>query len=814
MTTSPSAGPSLAACTIVAHNYLPMARVLARSFLKWHPEASFSVIVIDHPLEARGLADEPFTVVPITELDFGDEGFENMATIYDVTEFATSVKPFALQHLLRSAECAFYIDPDIEVYERLDPLVDATMQAGITLTPHCLSPIAHDGAEPGEAAIMAAGVYNLGFIGVARRAGEFLQWWAARLRRWALIDPAQQLFTDQRWIDLAVPIFHPHIVRSTAYNVAYWNLDQRLLTKQQGRYLVDGEPLRFFHFSGYDPATPFWVSKYQQSAPRVLMSEQPALVELCSEYAASLAASRRPTDSHLPYGWHEAFPGVVLCRELRRFFHAELVRADRGEGEVPPSPFLPGGAERFRHWLCTVAPDSVAPATRSAMAIWHGRADLRAATPDVADGRADGLRHWVERGGMVEYPHLALLGWTQPRPASDSSPAGGDGVDLVGYLTAELGVGQAGRLAEQALTAAGVDVATTVTSRTLSRQRSAYDPSGAAGHRTIVAAVNADQLGLLRRDLGAGFFEGRYTIGQWFWETESFPVRFHHAFSWVDEVWAATTHMCDAFTAGAPTGLPVTHMPLPLLAPPVDHTLSRAALGLTDRFTFLFCFDMFSIIERKNPLAIVNAFRAAFRPNEGPALVIKTINGGARLAALEHLRWQCRDRDDITVIDGYLDTATSGALMAHADCYISLHRAEGLGLTMAEAMSLGKPVIATAYSGNMDFMTPETALLVPWSPVAVPSGAEPYDVGSVWADPDIGVAASLMQRVVADPELAARIAAAGQRDLAARFSPAVCGARMRQRLEQIWSTDVVEPRHVNPSAGRPVDRLEGGPRAR
>ena len=146
MTTSPSAGPSLAACTIVAHNYLPMARVLARSFLKWHPEASFSVIVIDHPLEARGLVDEPFTVVPITELDFGDEGFENMATIYDVTEFATSVKPFALQHLLRSAECAFYIDPDIEVYERLDPLVDATMQAGITLTPHCLSPIAHDGA--------------------------------------------------------------------------------------------------------------------------------------------------------------------------------------------------------------------------------------------------------------------------------------------------------------------------------------------------------------------------------------------------------------------------------------------------------------------------------------------------------------------------------------------------------------------------------------------------------------------------------------------------------------------------------------------
>ena len=96
------------ACTIVAHNYLPLARVVARSFLEHHPAARFVVVLVDRPIEARGLSGECFEVLPITDIDFGDEGFEYMATSYGVTEFATAIKPFALRHLIlaRQAACS------------------------------------------------------------------------------------------------------------------------------------------------------------------------------------------------------------------------------------------------------------------------------------------------------------------------------------------------------------------------------------------------------------------------------------------------------------------------------------------------------------------------------------------------------------------------------------------------------------------------------------------------------------------------------------------------------------------------------------
>jgi hypothetical protein len=218
-----------AACTIVAHNYLPQARVLADSFHRHHPEARFVVVVVDRPIETRLAHGENFEALPVTDIDFGDEGFADMAMIYDVTEFATAVKPFALRHLLKEHECVFYLDPDIQLFSRLDPLIEATLAAGWSLTPHCLHPILRDGTSPTEHDIMQAGIYNLGFVGVTSQATEFIEWWAERLRRDAIIDPANQLFTDQRWIDLAVPIFAPHIERSTAYNVAYWNVDQRRL---------------------------------------------------------------------------------------------------------------------------------------------------------------------------------------------------------------------------------------------------------------------------------------------------------------------------------------------------------------------------------------------------------------------------------------------------------------------------------------------------------------------------------------------------------------------------------------------------------
>ena len=136
---------------------------------------------------------------------------------------------------------------------------------------------------------------------------------------------------------------------------------------------------------------------------------------------------------------------------------------------------------------------------------------------------------------------------------------------------------------------------------------------------------------------------------------------------------------------------------------------------------FLFMFDYVSVFERKNPLAVMRA-STAFFAGEGPVLVIKSVNGDLKPLDRERVRLAAADRPDVVFIDDYVTNGERNALMASADAYVSLHRSEGFGLTMAEAMTVGKPVIATGYSGNLDFMTEENSFLVHYKVGVVPPG--------------------------------------------------------------------------------------------
>ena len=255
----------------------------------------------------------------------------------------------------------------------------------------------------------------------------------------------------------------------------------------------------------------------------------------------------------------------------------------------------------------------------------------------------------------------------------------------------------------------------------------------------------------------------------------------------LDEVWAASTFIRDAIAAAAPPTVTVTHLAIPLCAPTIDPKLTRDSFGLPAGFMFLFSWDMFSVLDRKNPYGVMKAYKEAFAPSDGALLVLKTMNGRSNLQLLEKLRWSCRDRPDIIVIDEVFDQLRIGSLTNLCDCYVSLHRSEGLGLTMAEAMLLGKPVIATGYSGNVDFTTPDVAHVVRWKPTEVPATAPPYRVGSIWADPDLGHAAELMRAVLDDPAAAQILGAAAQSKLLETYSLERCGAAMNARLEEIWS---------------------------
>lgn len=778
----------LAAFTVVARNYLPYATVLARSFLNHHENSHFYCVVVDDDVYPGRLREVGSDFIGVSRLAEMIDDFWLMATYYDVTELSTAVKPFVLDDLLRRHDVVFYIDPDIFIYAPLNALAEQTLNGGWTLTPHCLAPMPRDGLTPTEAEIMQSGIYNLGYVGVSSAAQPMLRWWQERLRRDAISDPSRQLFTDQRWIDMAAGMFRPVVVEDPGCNVAYWNLDQRSLTIHDDGVRVQGHQLKFFHFSGFDPRRPWWLSKHHPTQPRNLVSSSDALAYLCDNYARLVVAAQQNSGLAASYKWNEIAPGLPLTRGLRRYVRNACLEADKGKCRYPPSPFVEG-ARVFLEWLREIPDGDWRP--RFVSVVLHSRPDVAEHfRSDIEKKDLNHILHWLRTTGASEMPWLTMI----QRLIDDSTPALSQpnavplrraGVDVVGYLRSEHGVGEAGRLVSLGLESAGVSVGTVSSSRTQSRQLAEYDVSGDLEHRICLLAVNADQVGIVAQDLGPGALEGRYVIGQWFWELERFPSHLSSAFDVVDEVWVATEFIASAIRQAAPSDVTVEVVPLPLVAPPTDPRLTRPDFGLDDRFMFYFSFDMLSVMGRKNPLGLIEAYVSAFSEDEGTQLVIKCMNGDRDLQQLEQLRWVARDRPDIKIMDEYLSRAAAGSLCALSDCYVSLHRSEGLGLTISEAMALGVPTISTGYSGNTDFVTPESGVLIPASMQPVGTGHSPYDPTAEWASPDLGLAAAAMRDMATHPEEARRIGERGRDHIQKHFSVAVTGARMRDRINTI-----------------------------
>jgi glycosyltransferase involved in cell wall biosynthesis len=829
------------ACTIVAGNYLPAARLLAESFLEHHPEDAFTILLLDatESEQANG-----YEILSPYEIGIDRRELHRMASIYDVKELATAVKPWLLKTLVTrgSEDVAVYFDPDIEVFAALDDVATLAREHSIVLTPHYTTPLPADGLLPDDMMILQAGTYNLGFIGVARDALGFLDWWSARLARDCLVAIDRGAFVDQRWVDF-VPVLFDHVVlRDPACNVAYWNLHERRLTWTGERYEVDGAPLRFFHFSGFDASTPTLLSAHMAAWPRILLSDHPDLARICREYAAKLIERGYVEHKRLPYRFDRMARGIPFAPRIRELYRTVLEEAERTGRPAPPDPFDPATEEAFLDWLREpVGPGGL---WRHLHATYRKRVDLQVAFPLVGTVHRDRFLRWLASTGRHEeqiplellpplsrrpttvamsrlthtrvrlearlqdavYRHPALaravpsyrmlqrlalgLG-ARPAPTEvaddlqlDIADEPARGLNVVGYLRAELGVAELARKLIDGAERAGIRHSTITYSNVVSRQQFPFEERDGtrAPYDTNLICLNADQLPIFARQAGPRFFAGRYTIGVWFWELEVFPDAFHGAFELVDELWVASEFIRDALVAV--DRKPVLIVPFPLEAPAAA-PLDRAVLGLPDSFLFFFSFDFLSVPERKNAVGLVKAFERAFAPGEGPALVIKSINGDRNLAALERLRMAALGRPDVHVIDGYLEAAAEDGLMASCDCYVSLHRSEGLGLTMAEAMSYGKPVIATRYSGNLTFMDDENSYLVPYAPARVPPGCEPYPPGAAWAEPDLDRAAALMRQVYEHQDEARDRGSRAQHDIATLHSVERTAEFMSRRFAEI-----------------------------
>lgn len=676
-----------------------------------------------------------------------------------------------------------------------------------------------------------------------------LNWWKERLYNHCFSAPEKGMFVDQKWIDLVPAMLEDvYILREPGYNVAYWNLHERDVVFKDERYYVNGGPLYFFHFSGFVFADIECISKYQNrftlkelpTLRRLFERYRDLLVQhdylktrewpyafgffdngvpitdLLRKFYWGLRHQGRDFGNPFETGPEDSFYNylnkrVVQDKPITNLLHyIYYLRVDLQRAF--PDPF---GRDlyRFVDWartslkkeyglddrLMPFLQDQIVEMRESSRAFRLQAYKLKRKLKQLVWNTGTRYAGIVKRIPLLNsyaervYTRLSMEGflvstsYDVEEAIERMNTTGSDrklGVNIAGYIDTESGVGESVRCIIRACQETDIPfVLNNIEQQFYRRQDRTYTEfSNDNPYRINLLHVNADQAPLVARSLGEEYFRDRYNIGYWYWELSRFPEEFHGAYGLFNEIWVASAFCQESISATSP--VPVVKIPPPVEVR-IERPYDRRHFGIPENaFVFMMLFDFLSFIERKNPMAVIKAFRMAFGRGEDVMLVVKSTNARYHREAFQKLVDDVRG-DNVLIIDRYLNRDELHSLMNVCDCYVSLHRSEGFGLPMAEAMFLGKPVIATGYSGNLEFMNVENSFLVKYRLVELQRDYGPYKKGNLWAEPDVEHAAELMRFVAEHPEDACQVAKRGSEFVKGFFSAQLIGKKIKERIEII-----------------------------
>jgi GT2 family glycosyltransferase/glycosyltransferase involved in cell wall biosynthesis len=834
--------PAMAICTIISKNYLSYARVLAGSFLE-HNKGQVFVLLTD---KLEGYFDrekEKFTLIEIDRIKFRIPEFDSFCFKYNITELNTAVKPYYLEYLFEEYKLdkLVYFDPDILITDGLGDISKMLERSSMVLIPHITQPYP-DTKKPFELDILKSGVYNLGFLALSYTDStkRLLRWWKERLSHHCRIDLEKGLFVDQKWIDLIPGFFaDAFILRDPTYNIAYWNLHYRDIRMINGDIYAGDKKAHFLHFSGFDPLNPEKVSKHQD---RFRLSDLSHASGIFDSYRDRLMAEGFRDSKEWPCVFEYFDNGVripVIARKIYSELSSEMMKSFG-------NPFTALPKDSYFNWLNRPMDSAKPQITNLMYEVYKIRQDVQFTYPEIFGTSRAGFCHWFNSSAGNEhgldisfflsqtqslmserrtaFPRFTERLYFHSRNALKSIlkkifgknlwminnlrmteirfnrrlhsiRAGADmaqaqrspvrGVNVLGYLTSELGVGEGARANVRSMRSVGIDVALVNIDNHSPSRKCDSSFSGfcdTAPYDINLIHVNADMFSKLYIEKGANCFKDKYNIGFWNWELSEFLDEYRGSFSYCNEVWVPTNFTLSSVAKKSP--VPVVKIPLAVSMDNVKD-VKRDYFGLSEKeFIFLFIFDFFSYFERKNPLALIQAFKQAFGRSEGVRLVIKCSNSSFDPAAFRRMS-ELSCGSNITIIDEYFYRDEVNALFSLCDAYVSLHRSEGYGFSMAEAMFFGKPVIATGYSGNTEFMNINNSYLVRYSLKEIEQDAGPYKKGYLWADPDVENAAELMSRVHKNREEAAKIGLCASEYVKKNLSCAAVGKEIKARLNAI-----------------------------
>lgn len=400
--------------TSISANYLPKARVLAASVKRFHPDAVFHLVLCDRRPESGAPGLELFDHVHTLE-DLPIPNPRAWAFEHTLVELCTAVKgPASRKLLAEHGGDLLYFDPDIAVLAPLDPLLAELSRHPVLLTPHQTEPDqTHRAIQDNEICSLKHGVFNLGFLGLRASEGgrRFVDWWAERLLHYCFDDKLNGLFTDQRWVDLA-PCFFPEvgILRDKQYNVATWNLSRRRVTGTAPHGLrIDGKPVVFFHFSGFD-------SGAQEIMLWQYAADSPGLWKLRQWYLDECERQGQSREGKVPCVWGAFADGTPITNEQR------LLYRTRGDVRAHfPDPYDTSDVSRsYLHWWranAEAAAPVVVPALGRPRLAERIRARLKRMALAYPILRLP-LRYHFLRQGL----HALSRGWTRTRPSSEAMP--------------------------------------------------------------------------------------------------------------------------------------------------------------------------------------------------------------------------------------------------------------------------------------------------------------------------------------------------------------------------------------------------------
>ncbi|MCW3101286.1 MAG: hypothetical protein JWL77_6904 [Chthonomonadaceae bacterium] len=752
---------------VITRKYLAHARVIAEDLAAAHPDARLHVLVVDAGDERY---DEPFEVRRAADLSLGREELHRMAAISDAQDFTGMLKSVFIRDLLdEGAPAVTLLDADVLVLDDIGELDRLARERGVVVTRHLTAPA---GVEL-ERTLLLTGTYNAGVLAVGPQGRNFLDWWHERTRRDCRFQPTDGFYFEQHWLDLAPSFFPCHVAEDPGLNVMRHALERRRFEWDGHRYLIDGHPVRVFHFaSGFDPDHPTGVTA-QAVRPEMRPSRIPALARLQRQYASALVRHGWRDVCHARYGFGRSGE-IELDATARRAYREAVTAAERDGGELPPNPFDdPGG---FARWL-----GAPVDFRREAIRVPRYLHELRVELPelhnqfgDLTGAGAQRYLAWID-AHRADIPEVLRAPAAEPDEARTDEP-----FDLVPGVTVAGAIGSPGNggpLADgllRALEATDLLHATVRwTADPVSRLATPVGAAQGAIYDVNLMCIPACELPDFDYDIGVVMRPWRYGIGFW---SEPPDAAVGPALILLDEIWASTEALAEQLRFW-------TDKPVVALEPPLVHVEpddeSRSAAGLPAGTIVGAAIDLDRASAGQLAVAeqMLAAHGAAVEGGLDAMLALVVIGAERDLVVAERLHALAAEQGGVVVIE-VPQPLDAFRVLCSVDAHLSLHRGPVAGPGLAEVIAAGVPAAAP----------PDALGASLTQAIIAPVGDEP------------GSATDALRGLFADPAATRSRARDAARLVRERRSPEAVGRRIAQRLEELAADDTIP---VGPRGERP-----------